>query len=201
MKKFEFLGKAIEHLVSEGKSIKLINRKSVLCDGVPTGGFYTDNGMSLATKHNEWFEVFIHEYCHFLQELDKTYEPVKPNSDDESAWCSYDSWLKGDIELEPKILAKYTTIIRNCEIDCEKRTIELIKRNKLEIDTFRYTQEANVYALFYTLATKYRMWYVETGPLSIPELVDMMPTEIKKSWHRVPKEFERIVREKCFKLS
>lgn len=196
MNQSQFLAKAIEHLIEQGKSVKLINRKSVSCSGIPTGGYCTGSGISVAVKHNYWFETFVHEYCHFLQEQDENYNP------DETGWEEYDEWLLGKKELAEKQLAKYTKDIRDCEVDCEKRVVQLIKKYRLPIKEKLYIQEANTYALFYTLATKYRMWYDKgESPCGIPELVGLMPTEFKKSWNRVPREFERIVREKCFKLS
>jgi hypothetical protein len=194
MNKSEFLAKAIEHLISEGKSIKLANRNHVQIDGVKTGGYCTSDGIVVAVKREYWFETFIHEYCHFLQELDPDYNPS------EDDWEDYDYWLLGKKRLSKKTVERHTNAIREMEIDCEKRVVKLIEEYQLPIDKKRYIQEANVYALFYTLATKYRMWYKGESPCAIKELADMMPTTFRKTWDDVPKEFERIVKERCFKL-
>jgi len=197
MNKYEFLGTAISHMIEHGKSVKLIHRKSVKCDGVATGGFCNENGITMATKQDSWFQLFVHEYCHFLQEIDDDYT----ENDDDDAWNNYDHWLLGKCELKPEQIKRATKLIRDCEIDCEKRAVELIKKYNLPIDVERYTQEANVYALFYTLVSKYRMWYSGESPCSIKELADLMPTEFKSSWNRVPKKFEEIVKEKCFEMA
>lgn len=194
MNNSEFLAKAIEHLVSEGKSIKLANRKQVQINGVKTGGYYNSDEIAVAIKRKDWFETFVHEYCHFLQELDSNYEP------NEDGWEDYDSWLLGKKRLANKTVEKYTNAIRDNEIDCEKRVVKLIEKYQLLIDKKRYIQKANVYALFYTLATKYRTWYKGKSPCAIKELADMMPTTFRESWDDVPEEFERIVKKQCFKL-
>lgn len=195
MNEEEFIGKAVKHLVSEGKSIRLIAGESVKCDGQPTGGFYCENGLNVATKSKAWFETFVHEYCHFLQELDKGYNPG-----DDGMWGEYDEWLSGGKTLSQKKLKLYTDKIRACEVDCEKRVVKLIREYDLPIDEKRYIQEANVYAQFYSLATKYRSWYKKVSPCSIEALADMMPTHFKRTWDNVPTKFENIVVDKCFNL-
>jgi len=194
MNKSEFLAMAIEHMISEGKSVKFIAKKLVLCDGVGTGGFCSLSGITVATKRDDWFETFIHEYCHILQELDTSYE-----SEDDEGWYHYDNWLLGKKKLSKAAVKSATDAIRANEIDCERRVVELIKKHDLPIDAERYTQRANSYGLFYTVVAKHRKWYKGKAPGQVEKLVDMMPTTFKKYWHRVPKTFEKIVLEQCFK--
>ena len=196
MTKSEFLALAIEHMIDEGMSIKLIAKNSVMCDGVATGGYCSGSGITVATKRSDWFETFIHEYCHVLQDLDETYEPTEDES-----WGYYDAWLLGKKKLSAEAVTQCTNAIRANEMDCERRVVQLIHKYNLPINEGRYIQKANSYGLFYTVAAKYRSWYKGTSPGQIDELVDMMPREFKKYWHRVPKKFEQIVKERCFKLA
>ena len=114
---------------------------------------YLAVGTKRATQ--SWVETLLHEYCHFLQWKEKS-----------KLWIKY---MKN-----PSI--KNTT---NLEIDCEKRTIKLIKKLKLEayIDVKKYAQGANSYITFYHIYERTGKWY-QKAPFEIQDIYAQMPTKI-----------------------
>ena len=49
----------------------------------------------------------------------------------------------------------------NIERDCEKRTIQFIKKHNIFIDVEAYTREANCYLIFHKLLKYTRKWYTK----------------------------------------
>jgi hypothetical protein len=64
------------------------------------------------------------------------------------------------------------------EVDCEKRTVEKIKKYGLDsiINIDEYIQKSNAYVLFYLWMRKNRKWYtIGKEPYNIPDVVSVMP--------------------------
>lgn len=115
----------------------------------------------------EWVETLLHEYCHFTQYLEQIplwKESVKlglkkyPSPSD----------LKRQHELSIAI-----------EYDCEKRTVRLIKKLKIDhlIDVAQYARRANSYLTFYHVYAKTNKWY-DRAPFSIKAITNKMPSKI-----------------------
>lgn len=206
MTREEFVSFALKNLFKHGISVELdygkINAKkengnlsSSGANKIKSNGYFCEQDKILYCRINDkdesWFEIFVHEYCHFLQHLDNKFT----NS---SYWDDMDAWLLGKKKrLSRKRLDRCFRVVMNCELDCEKRAVKLIKRYNLPINVKTYTKKANVYILFYTMVRKYRKWYKRL-PTAIPELYNMMPSEeFWKTWNNPPKEFERIILQKC----
>jgi hypothetical protein len=196
-----FVAKSIMHLVEKGFTVRLINEKRVkISKGFYSSGYCCDVDKELVVAVGKdaelWFEIFVHEYCHFLQWEDKAYEDGEAY-----VWDSFDRWISGRKSLVPRTVNKYVDIIRECEMDCEKRVVALIKKHNLPMDVDQYIQKANVYGLFYSVVAKHRKWYSpgKEAPTEIDELIQMMPTTFLSSWDDIPPEFEKIVVARCFR--
>lgn len=94
----------------------------------------------------DWIVYLAHEYAHFLQWLDDTtfYDDV--DVDDR-----FDDWLTFKKEYPPEKVWADLSIIRNCELDAERRTIALIKKYKLISGVGDYIKMANAYILSYNI--------------------------------------------------
>lgn len=112
-------------------------------------GYFSDGDpldFSVAIKDPEWFTTFVHEYCHFLQ-----YKEGKFIGDVAEKINNFDEWLAGSIELEPEALEESTRLYQLCELDCEQRTVALLKEHKIVFDYETYIQDANAYVLSYEI--------------------------------------------------
>lgn len=142
MTKEEFIGMAVNDLLNHEYSIKLIQDKKV--EGF--GGWFdaSQKELVVAIKSSVGFDTFIHEYCHFRQSVDdpdfyKKYE------------YSYDSFMK-NFSYETM---KNSVIL---EHDCESRSLKLIEKYGLPVDTTHYIKCANAYLFSYHLTLQNKRW-------------------------------------------
>jgi hypothetical protein len=96
----------------------------------------------------EWFGVLIHEYSHFLQWRDDTKIWNK--------FCDYDITYS-HLLLKPQKYKKELLALMDLELDCEKRTVNIIKNNNL-FDHKKYAQSANGILYKYAFLYNYNEW-------------------------------------------
>ena len=116
----------------------------------------------------EFLEIFVHEYCHFLQwcELSSIYKKAN------SSLIQFDSWLCGE---DVKFSIADIRNIQSSELDCDFRAIQLIKEYGLNIDIDHYIKRSNSYALSYNYVYEFRNFkYVNKSGNS--EALAHMPT-------------------------
>jgi hypothetical protein len=64
------------------------------------------------------------------------------------------------------------------ELDCERRTVELLRNLQAPIDLDEYTQKANAYVMSYVNVRKTRKWYDPLNPpYSDEALCAIMPKD------------------------
>lgn len=185
----EFVGIAIKNMLKSDISIKFTKRKKAskfdfnyFCADPPQPEFVVNY---FKNRFQNIFEIFIHEYCHFLQWKDKI--PL---------------WIECDVALEKFILFienKRKTLSRDVilpiqylELDCDKRVTKLIKKHNLKIDTIKYIKESNAYILSYPHVLQTRKFITE---IYKPDVLKHVPdkhltqTQIKKGI----KEFDEAI--------
>lgn len=152
--KINFISKAIRELLHHGFSIQLHNKDNLNGYG---GWFGTDIGEEefvVAMKHPMSFEIFIHEYCHFLQwKYDRKFW------DDSSEY--YDvlfDWISDpNLDIPEETLNKSLHTILSIEHDCEKRVLKLVKNNPIEnFDLDKYIRAINAYLWSYHINKELR---------------------------------------------
>jgi len=134
----------------------------------------------------EWISIFTHEYCHFLQWLDKDH-----------IWKKYDkldsetlSAATNNKPISKKDLEYVINCARDLELDCEKRAVKLIKNRKLPIDLDGYIRDANIYIQYYNYIKISREWYNDdrNNPFEDPLIRSVTPTSFYKSFDNIPPE-------------
>lgn len=145
--KLNFITKCTRELLSNGFSV-LIHRKKEL-DGYG-GWFGAEEGekeLVVALDHDMGFEVFLHEYCHYLQ--------WKENRElwDKSL-LTYDilfEWIdKPELTYTDEQINQSLNDIIELEHDCEGRALRLLKHNPIEgVDVDKYIRAVNAYLLHY----------------------------------------------------
>jgi hypothetical protein len=82
------------------------------------------------------------------------------------------------------------------ERDCEKRTIELIKKYSLPIDLDNYKNNAIMYLYYYTYAKKFRTWFLDEISFDDLEEIDMTSLSLDDNFKKLPvqllKSFKKI---------
>lgn len=195
----QFIGVAIHHLITKQVSIHLIPEKRIEeCNG------YFDQGvpvLKVATgkPEQEWLPIFVHEYCHFIQWQNKEFK----DEDTGINWELWDDWSFGKQEVKREIIVPMLYSIRDVELDCDRKALELIKQYDLPIDQMDYIRRANAYALFYNVVAKKAEpngtgWWYKTAPYEVQEILDIVPDDKINPCKNTPREFVELINKHCF---
>lgn len=187
-----------------GIKLNLVDDFFVDAGGIKTAGYFDSESLVLATKDAtdplRWISLLAHEYNHLEQWAEKCKEWTDCNIEfDNDALILYDLWLVGLVELNEDQLTRYTNIAINVELDCEKRTVETIKKFNLPFNPEEYTQRSNAYALQYQFIKKHRRWNIPgKAPSSIKEVYSLLSKEFDMDYYgSIDPEIEKAYM-KCF---
>ena len=162
--------------------------------GMLVNGYFDDATSTLACATGkditQWLPVLIHESSHMDQFLEQV-----------SAWTENldlketDKWLEGDNNVDMERVSNEIKTGIQVELDCEKRTVEKIKKWGLEfvVSINEYIQKANAYILFYNWMKENRRWY-EIGyePYNIPDIVSQMPKSFDTDYSKLTDELRQV---------
>lgn len=133
----------------------------------------------------DWLEVLVHESCHMEQWAENT-KVWRDYENPLNMTGYYDEWLSGK-NVSKKSAVKAAKYIQNLELDCEKRSVDKIKKYKLPIDIIRYKRRANCYVYSYAYMIESRIW--------IPSVYDTpyindFPSVWKSNYTKLPKSIK-----------
>lgn len=138
------------------------------------------------------FEIFIHEYCHFLQWKMKS----KIYKKSFNPFANFEKWLMYKIR---NFSIEDLRIIQQLEIDCDRRAINQIEKYNLPVNKIIYTQKSNSYILSYNYMFTDRIFFKNLD-FENEELIRLMPTvqltmsQIKKGFPEHEKLFRKIIK-------
>lgn len=167
--------------------------------GIKTNGFFDaelgNMAVAIGKPMEQWLHTLVHESCHLDQYLDKDCKEWKRMYfDDTNACTEFFNWLEKEESLTIKQIYKYAGIMRNLELDCERRTIKKIKKYKLPIDIKIYAKQAGAYISFYNYLPKHAKWYkIGKEPYNNLELLKLMPSNLKGSYTKLNKKVEKLL--------
>lgn len=155
--KHNFIIKATRELLLHNFSVLLYNTEKL--EDNCGGWCWIDDDenkreFAVAMKHHMGFEIFIHEYCHFLQwKTDRKFW--------DSTLTTYDilfDWIADPLlEIKEEDLQQSLRDIIAIEHDCEKRVLKMIKNNPIQdFDTDKYIRAINAYLWSYHLNKELR---------------------------------------------
>lgn len=176
MTKDEFIKMATEELTMDGFEVVLQNSHSM--DGCSGWFNHESKEFRVAKKSKNFFETFVHEYCHYLQ---WKYSPIFWNRS-VNGYLTYVNFLFNKRRYTKKHIEQSFADVLSIEHDCESRAIKLIKDFELDVDVEKYAKFANLYLWHYQFTLAFRKWL--TKPLYSKAIIDTMPTEIMPlSWY------------------
>ena len=168
----------IEFKLSPTKKVMLA--KGIYCNGY----FWIDKERNkrqfvVATGKpiKEWLPIFVHESCH----LDQWIKSPKL-FDGESC---LDEWLGGVQYSNNRIKAEIAAS-KKLELDCEKRTVDKIKKYTLPINIPEYIQKSNLYIHFYNWVYINRKWVSKGKSLYDKKLYSKMNDTFDKRFSSTP---------------
>lgn len=192
-----FFERAVKDIQKHGYSLVITSTNLVNSDGTRSNGYFsqTEKSIRVAGNSPDWFGIFLHEYCHFRQCI--------TNSKIWQKAVEYDGfylWVAGDRSIPLKHLNKYFLSERNLELDCEKRTANLIKKYRLSISLDKYIQIANAYIYYFSYLKKYRKWFTSLGPTNCKCIYQKLPVVFLRpaEYNAMPPEYEHQINTICF---
>lgn len=163
-------------------------------DGIMVNGFFDGDTRTLACAVGKdieyWLTILIHESSHMDQFLES--DPTWINN---IGLIQTDLWLSGDDEVDMDVIENEIRTGIDVEVDCEKRSVEKIKKWNLDtvINVEEYIQKSNAYILFYRWMHKVRSWYsIGKEPYNIKEIVSQMPTNFNVDYSKLTPRLEEI---------
>lgn len=206
-----FISEVVQRTTELDVDLYLAQSDHVLYMGQECSGFFThvpnQNGRPLLASHleGETAEATLyHEFNHMEQwhENCKAWREclVTDLIGTEDLICL---WMENEIELSRAQLKDYTQRSVNVELDCERRTVRLIRRlrkeGKTTIDPKVFTQKANAYVMLWWMVAKTRAWYtIGKRPFELPEVYSEFPTTFSLDYTKLPRKYEKLYAEFCY---
>lgn len=177
-----------------GVKLQLTNDKHiVITDNIKCSGYFQNpekkeqGVLAVATDMNmeNWLSILVHESCHMDQweegcDIWKLADKLNPNIIDE--------WLEGK-EFSDKKIDDAINSTRDLELDCEKRTIEKIKKFKLPINIDQYIQKANCYIFYHNYVRLTRTWYnINNNPITNKQIYKLCNKDWYRDYNWIPKD-------------
>lgn len=193
----DFLYHVKEECKKHGVKFRLSPYKRLKSGGYCTGYFSPDPPeLAVAEKSKEFWSVLVHEFCHMQQWIEKT--PVWTNDTTKGGFESWElmvGYMNGEKYPQEDIDEAFEIIIR-CERDCDMRSVKMIKKYNLPIDTKKYIKQSNAYHYFYHVVKEKKKWYGKQPIYSKKNVLDACPDNFRTNPVKgIPKEIrEEIVK-------
>jgi len=197
---FDLINKAKEHKIK----IILDPNKVEYSEGSEVSGLFDSENLEITVGINksvdEWLPILVHESCHMDQYIENCKAWVDTSIKNFDAGTILDMWLEHLVELNPDQLSIVVDKVLEMELDCEKRSIEKIKKYKLPIDITEYTQKANAYMYFYRALIKTRKWSTKVSPYKSEQVWKNMPNKLydNNSFYKTDNPLVDIIIKECF---
>jgi hypothetical protein len=168
----EFFEEACSDLLRNGITFTLRQEPNIEY----AGGCFFDQDKTLKVTTNRrsktWRQIFLHEYCHFLQwkEKSKWFTTAGVSFGPMNFW----EWLEGEVTLTPHQINLAINFFQGLERNCEQRAIKIIKDKDLGFDLEKYIKGANSYIMLYNVVRLDGKW-CQIPPYYVPEVVGAMP--------------------------
>lgn len=180
----------------KGIKLKIENRPGIPYtddDSMMVNGYFDEDNKVLACAVGKdiefWLTILIHESSHMDQFLESD-----PSWTNLLGLDQTDAWLAGG-EGNPEEMEKEIKASISVELDCEKRSVEKIKKWGLDsiVDVVEYTQKSNAYILFYHWMYKSRKWYtIGREPYNNKDIVSRMPKDFNIDYSKLTPEIEDV---------
>lgn len=186
----DFIKKEFDKCREHKVDIFMPKEKHVLNCGVGCAGYFDVDPRELAVACKKpvrnWLPIFVHETCHMDQWIENI-EIWSKKVNDKDPLELLDDWLQNKIELEDSVKKQVFDIVTEIELDCERRSIEKIKKYKLPINHSTYVRKSNAYVWSYRFMQDTRDWD-HSGAYECPQVWKFMPKTFDNDYSILPKE-------------
>jgi hypothetical protein len=168
----KYIGDIITKCQENDRHFKLVGLPYLRYAGGKCSGYCDHTGLTVAIKKDlkEWILVLIHEDAHLDQLLEES--PLWFNEFAETN--DIEVWVKNKRTRNNRIDKFFEATIA-LELDCEKRSVEKIKKYKLPVNVEEYIRKSNAYLFSYMITRINRRWF--EFPYRIPQIYEKMPNK------------------------
>jgi hypothetical protein len=171
MSEEEFIGHAIKEMV-ENEVTVLFNKRTN--NSKHSANYFSTEKPNKPTFIINYFdasldfEIFLHEYCHFLQwkKKDEFWDQSIKSLN------HFYEWLEG---RQKKCDKKHLINIQMLELDADRKVVRLINKHKFNINLTKYITESNSYAMTYQYVWKHRDMRKFPINYNADEIMQMLP--------------------------
>jgi hypothetical protein len=170
-------------------------------NGVESSGHFSDDPcltVYTTDKIDEWLPIFVHESCHKDQFLEKTDIWNNRIGDSYDALEIFDMWIDRHVELKKHQMRPVLDNIIQVELDCERRAVEKIKKQNLDINISEYIQKANVYIWYYHAAAYERAYTKRISPIANSKVWTKMPLDFNNNYSKISSKMLKLFLKHCY---
>lgn len=184
----KFISDLTEKCNHYGIELYIGSKKRVNCGGVYTSGYFDGEDKKLAVAGGldavSFISILAHESCHLEQWIlnNKAWKDYNKLSNE----YDFMDIVKGLTPVDPY---SYCKTMAKLEWDCEKRTIQMIKKYNLPIDINIYSQKANAYVYFWLLLPELKTWYSSSksgkAPYGNKKILKQCSTKFEPNFNKI----------------
>lgn len=173
----------VQHVKAECRRFKIkcifSPYDKIFIDNANYGGYFDNYERKLVVTNGSerWIiSTLVHEFSHMEQWI---YEDPIFFGTLRGGYCSLrvmDEWIEGK-EFAPSTITQAVSMVRDCELDCERRALVNIAKYNIHLNIEHYCQEANAYVLSFNYVKKYRKKDFENSQLD-DRIVKLMPKDL-----------------------
>lgn len=204
----DFLQDISEQFARTGCTLKLVPERTVpfIDDSTRVNGYWDEDAKCLVAAVDQpldqWLPLVAHEFAHYRQWLERREPYTAVMKEVEQGLTVEDlgfGWLEGKHKLSKKKIKLYIGQLRDMELDCERRTLMLIKEYGLPINTVHYAKKAAAYAHFYNVLIETKKWYEPMNePYNNPVILEYMPSNLDGDFSKISKSLKTIMIKECY---
>jgi hypothetical protein len=152
--------------------------------------------IAVSRPMNVWFPILLHEYCHFQQWVDNDADWLAASGKPDSSNVMWE-YIKGERE-KTEFVRRHIAKVKAMELDCERRTCEMMTNYTHIKSREQYAKEAGAYIYFHDFIYKTGKWYSKNKgkrTLDSKEIVDLMPSSMEGDYEVMPKGLHKLFEE------
>ena len=133
----------------------------------------------VARYNNDFLPTLVHEYSHFQQYTEGKFSAAGNAAD------LLEGWFGGKDYAEREVSRAFS-VVRSCERDAERRSVDLIKYYNLPVNLDLYIRRANCYIYAHYIMHRYRkFWAFKRDPFRSHTVLAIMPNTFRAQSHQI----------------
>jgi hypothetical protein len=173
--------------------LKLVKTEFFDDENNVSGAYFLEDpleiGVSTKINYVDFLTTLVHEFSHFEQWRDDSPYYIRGYKGLDGDILA--RWLNGE-DFKKSTIKECTAIIRDCELDCERRAIANIKKYKIPIKINDYCKRAAGDIHMYNFVNFSRRWNYRRFPCDIAQILKVMPNNLDGNFSKMSREMKAL---------